>query len=75
MAACFLDSISFLNLVETLGDSLKEFENPRGGALYVVLPLWLLNKETTDLAPTFVKSEGDFKPPLSLDLLLLAFLI
>jgi hypothetical protein len=28
----------------------------------LVLPLWLVNMDTTDFAPTLVNSEGDFWP-------------
>lgn len=39
---------------------------PGTGALWLVFPLWEVNIDTTDLAPTLVKSEGDFKAPFFL---------
>ena len=44
-----------------LGDSVKQLENAPRGALWLVLPEWVLKRETTDF-PQLVKSDGDFIP-------------
>ena len=50
-----------LSLVLCLGESARQLENAPRGALWLVLPDWVLKRETTDL-PQFVKSDGDFMP-------------
>ena len=64
LAACLsADSGPFcpLNFDLFLGDSAKQLASPPSGALWLVLPEWVLKRETTDF-PQFVKSEGDFIP-------------
>ena len=67
-----LYSFTALSFETYPGDSVKELLRP-SGALWLVLPLLVLNSDTTDL-PQFVRSEGDLRD-LSLDLFLPFFLI
>jgi len=59
-----ITSLYFTWSGESLAEALSMESSPcSGGALIVVLPVWVVNMETTDFAPMLVNSEGDLRGP------------